>query len=112
MSEHDPGMILHINGGEEFLATPENSTLYSFVGHLAIYDHAFFVKDEEEGAGFYIFNQHPSFDEMAQHMMENDYPAHLNLRQVAECDILAFDGMVAKEADDLDGGIPDDWLNT
>lgn len=110
MHEDEPQMGLYINGGEEFIATRDNSTLYKFFGHLALYDHAFFVIDEHAGQGFYIFNQHPSFAEMAEYMIENDYPSHLNIRQVSECDVQAFDGMVAREAEALDGGVPEDWL--
>jgi len=99
-------MIMDTGGGE-FEATPENTSLFSYAGKLAIYDHVFFVRNNDKG--IYLFNQHPVFADVADYIIENDYPMHLFLRNVAQCDIDAFNQMVHSEASDLDKGVPDDW---
>lgn len=108
--ENEPVINLSLGDGREIAATPDNSTAYSFVGALAMYNHVFIITDPERSVGMYVFNGSPAFDRIFQYMGENCYPAHLNLREVAQCDLSAFDGMIEKEiAGDLDDGVPEDW---
>jgi hypothetical protein len=111
MGEEEPVLHLNLTNGERYDLTRENGTLYRFCGQLAMYDHAFLVLDEEKGKGLYVFGTNPTFGKIAKHMIKHNYPAHLNLRQVAECDMRAFDAMIAKDAgEDLEGGVPEGWL--
>lgn len=102
--------VIRVNFGEyEFEATPDNTTLFRFVGQLALYNHVFMVTRPEESTGAYLFNQHPYYKEFEEYIIENNYPLHDNLRDVAQCDIDAFDNMIKQELDGLDH-VPDDWL--
>lgn len=109
--EGEPSFPVTFPGGVEFEATRDNTTIFRHIGRFALYDHIFFVRDEPRGQGTYLFNVHPNYNEVADYMMENEYPAHINLRQAADCDIEAFHAMIHKEATrDFEGGIPDDWF--
>lgn len=35
---------------------------------------------------------------------------HLHLREVAECDEAAYSHMIHREANDLEAGVPEDWV--
>lgn len=108
MNEQDPSMKLHF-GDREFEATPDNTTLFRFMGQLAMYNHVFFATDEENGVGTYLFNQHPFYQEIEAYMVENKYPTHDNLRAVAECDVNAFKKMVDNYTEEIPDYVPDDW---
>lgn len=100
-----PSMSLNMGERGEFEATPENTSLFNFLGHLACYNHVFIQlgdEDEETMTGTYVFSTHPVYRQMAEYMMQNGYPMHLNLRQVAECDQNAFNRMVEQQASTLD----------
>lgn len=106
-----PEMKLHMANGE-FVATPVNTTLFTFLGRLAMYDHVFLQTGEETEAtivGTYVFNQHPVFREMAEFIMEQNYPMVLNRIEVPDCDVAAFNRMVEQSTGDLDGGVPEGW---
>lgn len=108
--EEMPSMTLHMPGGE-FEATPINTTLFTFLGRLACYDHVFLqTGEEDEGviSGTYIFNQLSIYDEMAAFLVEASYPMLLNRIEVPDCDINAFNKMVSQQTENLDH-IPDDW---
>lgn len=108
--EDEPVMRLELTDGEEFHATRENSFLFRFAGHLTMYDHVFFLRDEEENSGIYIFSANPVFPDIVEYMTNNGYELHLNLREVAECDQDAFNRMIEKDtAPELDAGVPEDW---
>lgn len=95
----------------EFLATRDNTSLFTHMGRLALYDHVFFQRGEDSGT--YLFNVAEPYTTIMTHMLENNFPAHINLQEVAECDRVAFDKMIHKEAahdfEEVDG-VPDDWL--
>ena len=106
---------IHLNAGEDgFDATPLNSSLYMHLGHLAVYNHVFLEHDVSEGAetmrGTYLFATGDWFDELANFMVSNGYPMHVNLRTVAQSDVDAFNRMIAQQTHDLDQ-IPEDWLD-
>ena len=103
---------LEFGDGSEFEATPDNTALFTFMGALACYDHVFIAMEEPENnrvQGSYVFISNKMFGPLVEHILEHDYPLHLNLRQVAECDEEAYARMIHKEADDLDAGVPEDW---
>lgn len=101
---------IRVNFGEyEFEATPDNTTLFRFVGRLALYNHVFMLTGPDEGAGAYLFNQNSHYKEFEDYMIENNYPLHDNLRDVAQHDLDAFDSAIKQGLSGLDH-VPDDWL--
>lgn len=111
MSEQEPSFSFEMPNHGEFEATRDNTILYKHMGRLAMYDHVFFIREPEAGRGTYLFSMHPNFDAVAEFLIEKQYPAHLNLREAAQCDMDAFDAMVHKDATlELADGVPEDWL--
>lgn len=107
MSEQEmPKMIIQTSNGD-FESTPMNTSLFSYAGRLAMYDHIFFAMDDNCGA--YLFNQHHNYTEVANFVIDNEYPMHLFLTQVAECDLDAFDSMIKDDTSELEKGVPDEW---
>jgi len=106
--EQEPGIILNING-EHFEATRDNTSLFRYFGHLAVYNHVFIVRDEESGECTYIFNQHPTYPVFEEYMVKHKYETHDNLREVAECDLDAFEDMVKQNLGDIQDYPPEDW---
>lgn len=106
----DDNLILN-SGGNEYLLTPENATLFTHIGDLAIYDHVFMElsRDEERAEGVYFFAHVLSFDSIKRHLIEHNFTQHLNLRSVAECDQEAFLGSVEKFQIDIPDTFPEDW---
>jgi hypothetical protein len=120
---------LHLNlGGGEFEATPDNTTLFTFMGRTAIhgievdnqqYNHLFFHTGEEDDnvlIGTYMFRSDlnsETWDIIAQHMLANDYPLVLNRREVPVCDIEAYgrflDQKAHQESESLGDFIPEGW---
>lgn len=99
MSEGLPwAKLVHPEG--EFLATPENTHLYTFIANLALYNHAYcfnveeqIPNEEDEPRSFYIFESVDpvGFAALKAWMITNDYPAHLNLREIHNSDIEAHE---------------------
>lgn len=109
--ENEPSINLNVLGAE-VEAKRDNTTLYTFLGKLACYNHIFVVTDKEASNGFYIFNDLSVYEEMANYMFENDYPMHLNLPEVAECDNDAWNRHIHDLCnDDLENGVPEEWEN-
>lgn len=111
MNEGEPKFIVEFGDGE-YEATPDNTSLFTHIGRLACYNHVFFQTDTTEDGtmrGTYLFCQNPAFESVAEFMMANDYPCHLNLHYAAESDISAFNKMVERSIPDFDT-IPEEWL--
>lgn len=112
MSEHQPEMRINTPGGE-IVAVPDNTSLFKYLGRIACYSHIFIRTEEAVDnvlTGTYIFANHNVFPEMEEYMLSEGYPAHINMREVAECDKDAFNKMVAQSAEDIDE-IPSDWFD-
>lgn len=107
MSEH---LHLELGDGSEFEATPDNTALFMYIGAIACYSHVFIVMDEEASTVAYVFSSNNMFVPIANHILEHNYPVHLHLREVAECDEAAYSRMIHREANDLEAGVPEDWV--
>lgn len=108
--EDEPAMLITVGEGR-FEATPVNTSLFSYLGRIACYSHVFMHtgdKDEKTMIGTYVFASHTIYEEMVEYMIENDYPLHVNLREVANCDINAYNSFIEQQLDDTDC-IPEDW---
>lgn len=108
MNENEPFMRIQFDG-EEFIATRENTVLYTFLGDLAMYDHVYLVVDEENSTASYVFSTNPGYAPMKAYMEENQYCMHLNLPRVCDMDRKVFDRMIENSVSDIDNGIPEDW---
>jgi len=98
-------------GGEEFRMTRENTSLFTFLGESAMYNHIFFQKERLDGnriAGTYLFRPNPNFTKLRAFMEEHHYPMHINLLQPAQCDLDAFNAHYFKDLNDI-SYIPDEW---
>lgn len=113
MSEFDPDahLILNFVDGSEARMDRHNSALFSFVGDLAMHDHVFVLLDQETNSGTYIFRHNEIFGALAEYMVENSFPMHLNANEVAECDQDAFNRSISQMSQDVET-IPDDWLDS
>lgn len=108
--------VIRLKGGDtEYELTPENSALYVFLGRLACYSHVFMetarTDDQKRRIGNYIFSNHSVFNEIANFMSSRGYPMHVNLREVEQCDIDAFDSFISQQAGDIGDTIPNEFFD-
>lgn len=89
---------------------PENSSLFTFMGRLAMYDHVFLTTNPDEGVGTYIFASfNEAYQPLAEAMIDQEFPAHINLTDVADCDKSAFENMLRHSLEDVSDFVPDEW---
>ena len=117
-NEELPSLRIQLGEHGEFDATPENSSIFTFLGKTAIngvewdnsrFNHIFLQineLDEERLSGAYIFSDTPAYETLANYLLQNGYPLHCNIRNVAECDIEAFfarqEAIFDKEVEGMD----------
>ena len=112
MSEN---IILKMNG-EDFESTPDNTSLFNFIGELASRDHVFIQTGVGDlphiMVGTYVFKPHPVYERLAAHLVENGYPMHLNLRRIPQSDEKAYNDMIDRAVEGQSAGdfIPDGWV--
>lgn len=106
---------IEING-EPFEINRHNTSLFTFIGQLACYDHVFIVlQDNGSGTveGTHIFEADAKMTDaytvIAGHIQEYDYPMHLNLNEVAQIDGEAFEAMLSRQFLDLTDYVPEDF---
>lgn len=113
MPEQEPIIRLNMSG-ETFEATRRNTRLFTFLGKHAMYNHIFFQTEPENEngnvVGSYLFSVSPVFNDIASFMFEQEYPMRLNELEAPQCDIDAYETMVAQNLADLDH-VPDEWLD-
>jgi len=103
----EPSIKLNI-GQEVFEATRDNTTLFQFFGRLAIYNHVFLVFNEEENSGAYIFSDSPVYPEMEEFIVAHEFPQHLGMRAVAQCDVDAWERHTFSDLNASEG-VPEGW---
>lgn len=114
MMEDEPIMHLEVSG-RDFEGNRTNMSLFTFVGHLAVFNHVFVMTginhQKEEYLGAYCFSDSPSYELMKRFIEEHNFPQHLNMNQVPDCDRNAWIGRHTPQMDDLRGSdyIPEDW---
>lgn len=112
--------VIRFNVGDQKIdCTPRNTALYRHMGHHAMVDHVF-IKERQEGAegaqtGKILFLR-PMFgdakiDEITNYMMNSGYEVHLNIREPAKGDLIAFDNMISQRASALEDFIPEEWAD-
>lgn len=98
----------------ELEATPENASLFMFLGNLSSRNHVFISSDDPENPtmGRYVFDLGGDwFDRVANYMLNNGYTAHVNLHEVPECDEDAYQNIIDQhvQQDQAPDFIPDEW---
>lgn len=108
--EHEPDLVLRVNG-KEFEVSRHNTTVYSFAGSLAMFNHVH-IKIDEDGMGAYAFqtidHHRKVYEAILPVAMQNAYPAILNMDEVADCDRQAYEKAAMRGIKKFDH-IPDDW---
>lgn len=90
--------------GIEYTATPACASLFKHVGRAALMD---YVRVQiTDRTGTYLFSDAECFDIIAQYMIDNGYPVHLNVPRVASAARQAY---VRAAIRDINNGIPDNW---
>lgn len=126
MSEQDPGLTLNMGDGKKLELTPENTSVYTFLGRTALGDvqfdnasanHAFVVtgrNEKDQPQGMYFFERfHPVYKTIAEFAIKNSFPIMGNQRTVPECDLRAYmqevDKQEAQFHAQLEGALPEDF---
>lgn len=117
MSEQDHNWKFKI-GGEPFEMTHQNGSLYTFIGKTVIngldvpnenFNHVFLIRsrddEKNEVRANHVFRDDPAFTQLAQFMMQHDYPMILNMHEVPQCDIDAWTNRVFRDL----GDYPPEW---
>lgn len=122
MSEFDPDafLTLHLADGTERRLDRYNSGLFTFIGQMATGEdrasrnHVYFhFKDGDEKFGTYIFANSPPYKQIAGCMLQNDFPAYLNMNEIPPADEDAYQQMIENElkaaGEEPKDFIPDEW---
>ena len=99
---------IRING-EAFTPTAENTSLYSFAGDLAMYNHAFIQSSDKY---HYVFEQSQNagtYKILAEAAVAQEFQQILNLRTVPECDVAAYTKLAVSDLPNFDH-VPQDWI--
>ena len=110
----EPAIRLKFDEGEDFIATPHNSELYSFAGEMASRSHVFLTRERDghRMIGSWIFSFSNVFPRLSQFLIDNYYPVHLNLQEVTSTDEEAYQTAISQiaERDTIGDFLPDDWV--
>ena len=107
--EDDPRIKFTLEDGSNIEATRENSSVYTFLGKAAMYNHIFIVIDDENA--LYTFCDSPHYIDVISFMVDNSYPMHLNLLEAQDCDREAYEKYVDSASWDLGDYPPEEWAN-
>jgi hypothetical protein len=100
----EPQLELSLDN-KDFVATRHNTTLYTFAGSLATFNHVFLSKGEEEEGqtvGSYVFSHVAAYTGLKAFIQHNDLPQLLNMNVVPECDQEAYVASQVKDMDTID----------
>lgn len=87
----------------------DNTSLYTHIGRLAVFDHVFVTFQEEESVkGIYVWENNDGFKSLAQDALNNRCEAHLNLDKVNEFDVQNY---MEQATQDLGDTFPEEWLD-
>lgn len=99
-------------GGEDFHMTRENTSLFTFLGEAAIYNHIFFEHKREQRKliGTYLFAANPAYVQLKEFIEEHSYPQHINMLEAAQCDVDAWNSHYLNDLNDI-SSVPEEWEN-
>ena len=113
--ENEPKLNLNLGDGRTFEMNADNSTLYTFAGKLAMYNHVFLVTGESEDDGMtigtYVFHHAEAYNPLASFMVQYDFPMVLNRRDVPQCDLDAYGRYIDQVAgsEEVPDTLPEGW---
>lgn len=105
MGDKEPPMKITYGEGQEIIASPENTVLYTFaMGNLALgamninrpdVNHVYIkTGDDTENTtkGMYLFEKYHGdlYEMIKDYVQRNDFPQILNMTGIPECDIRAY----------------------
>ncbi len=99
--EHEGELIITYGDNKEFIANPENTVLYTFLGSTALagvqyenseFNHVYLqIGENDDGttAGMYLYEKYhiEIYDMVKDYIIENHYPQLLNMRHIPESDM-------------------------
>lgn len=100
--EDDAVAVIQISDGLEFHATRNNTVLTTYLGRTAFNN--IFIWDDQKSMR--LFKEAPSYDELQEYILENNYPMFLNLGEVP-AEIQEF--YVKTVMQDTPDTMPEDW---
>lgn len=106
---NEPAIRLEVNGVPKYELNRLNTTLHTYLGRLAIYNHVFYadIHEEEVQESFYIFNFQDAYEPIATYMVENDYTLVLNQTEISSNDQEAYIRSATRGVGDT---IPEEWV--
>lgn len=107
--EDDPTLKLNIEG-KPFESNRTNTTIFTFVGQLAMFNHVFVQTGEDENnmVGAYVFCDNPAFQPITEHASTNSWPMILNRNEVPECDVNVWERSHLEDIRSFES-YPEDW---
>lgn len=94
-------------GGELFEATPDNTTLQEYAGHLCMFNNIVLEEQDENGEttdASIIFSFSESYQPLRQIIEDHHFPMYLNIPHVGEGVMKAYISTQTENFDDeLDG---------
>jgi hypothetical protein len=113
--ENEP-VINFTYGGYERQFRRDNTTLFTFLGQLAMYNHVFTTFDkaeeDEEQKGMYVYKAilPDQYARLEEFIVDNEFPQILNMPRVSEMDAETLHNALAKDLSTADT-FPEDWDN-
>lgn len=106
--EDEPVVNLTVNGESQYELNRLNTTLHTFLGRLAVFNHVYYhdIHEEEVQESFYIFQDQPGYPEIAQYMVDNGFTMVLNQSEVSVTDQEAYMRAAMR---DLGDTLPEEW---
>lgn len=89
-----------------------NTSHFTFLGDLALYDHVFIITEEtdESQSGYYLFSTADEYEEITDFIKDQELPQHLNLTEVTEMDLQAWYYHYLGDTL-LDKSFPEEWTH-
>jgi hypothetical protein len=108
MDNSEPKMNFTMEDGTNVEATRYNTSLWSFLGRAALYDHVYVAANDD--FSIYIFQAMPDFAIAAKFVIENEFPLHLHIPEPAEEDLEAYERFIQSNMTDLNSFPPKEWI--
>lgn len=104
----EPFIRLNV-GDKSYELTRDNTTLHTFLGKLAVFNHLFYSDEhnQEVREAFYLFSDIEVFPQLEEYVRENDYPAVINQTEVSSVD---QDAYIRQATRDFGDHVPEEWL--
>lgn len=95
-----------ILGSEPVEMRRDNTSLFLHLGEAAVYDHIYHVRDA--GGGTYVPNTAAKYEEIRDFLLENQYPAHVNLPEASDSDKEVLERFWVRDLGSM-ASFPEEW---